>query len=212
MIKRRNKIILSILPVFSLISLFSVGFASFLIPGGGFVSDKTDNFNFNIGKIEENIKGVYVDDSSFNGLRYTSDDSLNYYYSKTSLDIGIKINKTELKTNLDNSILTFELLTNNNFFNSVSYEDIFTLYFNFNPNITLNSNKISSITSGITANFYVKSDEFYDLDYFSNRYMVNQNEIDLTLNLNLTNLPNDYNFLSLYQNTTFTYRYNCGVI
>ncbi len=196
----------------SQISLFSLGFASFLIPGGDFISTTTNVFDTSFGDVNTNIKGVYVDDSSFNGFKYTSDNNLNYSYTKTTLDIGIQINKQELLTNEDNSILYIELLTNTNFFSLVSYDSSFNLYFDFDPNYSLKSSNIISITNGIMGYFYVKSNEYYDLEYFSNKFMVNQNVINLTLSLNFSSLPSTYNFLSTYQATTFTYRYNCEVI
>ena len=207
-----DKKIIVLSTISALISLFSVGFASFLIPGGSIQSSTSKEFTFEFGNIVDNIKGVYVKNNSYSGFKYSSNDTLEYSYSKTTIDLGFTVNKEEILLNDENAILTIELSANTSFFDSVTYENYFTFYYLKNEYFKMNSSQIERNGNKLTASFYVISNDYYSLNKFINRYSIQDTDIDLVLSLNFIDIPNTYNFNSLYASTNFTFSLNCGGI
>ena len=207
----RRKNIFLLIVIFSSISLFSAGFASFLIPGGNFTSDTSNDIIFEVGEISRNISGVYINSSTFDGLKYTSDENLKYIYTKNTLDINLTVNKEELLINDLNSILNIELTTNTNFFTNVNYDSEFYICFDNNNVFKIYSSPILLIQNGISCSFSINSYEKYDLADFVNRFYVNENEVILKLVLTINSIPSTYEFNTLYFQTIFTYKANCEV-
>lgn len=190
----------------SIISTFSLGFASFLLPNEIFIEDDND-YNFSFGDVSNNVLGVSIVSNSFDGLKYLYDSNFNYTYLKTNIEVDFSFNKELFFINETETILNIKVNTNNNFFNSVNINKI-EFYFDNLSNVNYTTNDFLVENSDLSINFDVNSSSNYDLIEFINRANMNQNDVILTLSIDLNITDLSYTFNQLYKSTSFNYVFN----
>lgn len=135
------------------------------------------------------------------------DNNFNYTYLKTNIEVDFSFNKELFFINETETILNIKVNTNNNFFNSVNINKI-EFYFDNLSNVNYTTNDFLVENSDLSINFDINSSSNYDLIEFINRANMNQNDVILTLSIDLNITDLSYTFNQLYMSTSFNYVFN----